>query len=119
MYDLIHHPIIQVMINSALERQVKSIDELLHRLIEEWDRKKLDTTSANSSSSTCAVSFTQINPIRVLYHGYRKMPVTARQPEHDQLYQPNGRSRTPSVRDGPATPKPARREGATYPKGIL
>jgi hypothetical protein len=83
MYDLIHHPLIQVMINSALEKQVKSIDELLHRLIEEWDGKKLDTTNVNSSSSTCAVSFTQTNLIRVLYHRYRKMPVTARQPEHD------------------------------------
>jgi hypothetical protein len=50
------------MINSALERQVKSIDELLCRLIEEWDEKKLDTTSANPSSSTYTVSFTQTNP---------------------------------------------------------
>jgi hypothetical protein len=50
------------MINSALERQAKSIDELLHRLIEERDRKKFDATSANpASSSTCAVSFTQTN----------------------------------------------------------
>jgi hypothetical protein len=54
---------VQNMINSALERQAKSIDELLHRLIEERDGKKLDTTSTNpSSSSTCAVNFTQINP---------------------------------------------------------
>jgi hypothetical protein len=30
-------------------------------LIEEWDRKKYDTTRANPSSSTCAVSFTQTN----------------------------------------------------------
>jgi hypothetical protein len=52
----------QNMINSALERQVKSTDELLRRLIEEWDRKRLDTTSANPSSSTCAVNFTQTNP---------------------------------------------------------
>jgi hypothetical protein len=40
------------MINSALERQAKSIDELLCRLIEEWDGKKLDATSANPSYST-------------------------------------------------------------------
>jgi hypothetical protein len=31
---------VQAMINSALERQAKSIDELLRRLIEERDRKK-------------------------------------------------------------------------------
>jgi hypothetical protein len=30
---------VQNMINSALERQAKSIDELLRRLIEEWDGK--------------------------------------------------------------------------------
>jgi hypothetical protein len=34
------HNDVEVMINSALERQVKSIDELLCRLIEEWDEKK-------------------------------------------------------------------------------
>jgi hypothetical protein len=49
------------MINSALEMQAKSIDELLHRLIEEWDEEKHDTTSANTSS-TCAINFTQTNP---------------------------------------------------------
>jgi hypothetical protein len=53
------------MINTALVRQVKSTDELLCRLIEERDGKKLDATSVNpsssSSSSTCAVSFTQTN----------------------------------------------------------
>jgi hypothetical protein len=53
---------IQVMINSSLERQAKSTDELLRRLIEEWDGKELDATSASPSSSTCAVSFTQTNP---------------------------------------------------------
>jgi hypothetical protein len=53
---------VQNMINSALERQAKSTNELLRRLIEEWDRKKLDTTSVNPSSSTWAVSFTQTNP---------------------------------------------------------
>jgi hypothetical protein len=49
------------MINSALGRQTKSTDELLRRLIEERDGKKLDTTSVNPSS-TCTVNFTQTNP---------------------------------------------------------
>jgi hypothetical protein len=53
---------IQAMINSMLERQAKSTDELLRRLIEERDRKKLDAACANPSSSTCAISFTQTNP---------------------------------------------------------
>jgi hypothetical protein len=53
---------IQVMIDSALERQAKSTDELLRSLIEEQDGKKLDTIKVNPSSSTCAVSFTQTNP---------------------------------------------------------
>jgi hypothetical protein len=35
------HNDIQVMINSAIERQVKSTDELLHRLIKEQDGKNL------------------------------------------------------------------------------
>jgi hypothetical protein len=52
---------VQVMINSALERQAKSIDELLCRLIEERNGKKLDVSSINPSSSTCDVSFTQTN----------------------------------------------------------
>jgi hypothetical protein len=56
------HNDVQVMINSTLERQAKSTDELLCRLIEERDEKKLDATSANPSSSTYTVSFTQINP---------------------------------------------------------
>jgi hypothetical protein len=50
------------MINSMLERLAKSIIELLRRLVEEWDGKKLDTTSVNPSSSICTVSFTQTNP---------------------------------------------------------
>jgi hypothetical protein len=50
------------MINSTLERQAKITDELLRSLIEEQDRKKLDATSANLSSSTSAISFTQTNP---------------------------------------------------------
>jgi hypothetical protein len=55
------HNDIQFMINSALERQTKNTDELLCRLIEERNGKKLDATSVNPSSSTCAVSFTQTN----------------------------------------------------------
>jgi hypothetical protein len=51
---------VQSMINSMLERKAKSINELLRRLIEEWDRKKLDSTGVNPSS--CIVSFTQTNP---------------------------------------------------------
>jgi hypothetical protein len=50
------------MMNSALERQAKSIDEVPRMLIEERDGKKLDATSVNPSSSTCAISFTQTNP---------------------------------------------------------
>jgi hypothetical protein len=53
---------VQSMIYSALERQAKGTNELLHRLIEKRDRKKLDTSSINPSSSSCAVSFTQTNP---------------------------------------------------------
>jgi hypothetical protein len=52
---------IQFMIDSALERQAKSTDELLRRLIEERDGKKLDATIVNLSSSTCTVNFTQTN----------------------------------------------------------
>jgi hypothetical protein len=50
------------MINSALERQAKSADELLHRLIEEWDGKKRSDAIINPSSSTCAANFAQNNP---------------------------------------------------------
>jgi hypothetical protein len=55
---------VQSMTNSTLERQVKSTNELLCRLIEEWEGKKLDNSSVNpsSSSSSCAVSFAQTNP---------------------------------------------------------
>jgi hypothetical protein len=53
---------VQNMINSALERQAKNTDVLLRSLIEEQDGKKLDATSANPSSSTCAISFAQTNP---------------------------------------------------------
>jgi hypothetical protein len=56
------HNGVQVMINSALERQAMSTNELLHRLIEERYGKKLYASSVNPYSSTCAVSFTQTNP---------------------------------------------------------
>jgi hypothetical protein len=56
------HNDIQSMINSTLERQGKSTDEMLPRLIEERDGKKLDTTNVNPSSSTCVVTFTQTSP---------------------------------------------------------
>jgi hypothetical protein len=56
------HNDIQFVIDSVLERQANSTDKLLHRLTEERDKKKPDTTNVNPSSSTCAVSFTQTNP---------------------------------------------------------
>jgi hypothetical protein len=49
---------VQNMINSALERQAKSTDELLRRLIEEWDGKKHSDANINPSSFTYAVNFT-------------------------------------------------------------
>jgi hypothetical protein len=52
---------VQNIINSTLEMQAKNTNGLLRRLIEERDGKKLDTTSANPSSSTCIVNFTQTN----------------------------------------------------------
>jgi hypothetical protein len=52
---------VQSMINYALERQAKSSDQLICRLIEERDRKKLVDSNMNPSSS-CTVNFVQINP---------------------------------------------------------
>jgi hypothetical protein len=49
------------MINSTLERQAKSSDELMRRLIEEWDGKKLANSNVNPSSCSCSVNFTQTN----------------------------------------------------------
>jgi hypothetical protein len=49
------------MIDSTLEGQAKSTDELMHMLIEERNGKKLDATSINPSSSICTVSFIQTN----------------------------------------------------------
>jgi hypothetical protein len=53
---------VQSMINSALERQAKSSNELMCRLIEEWDQKKLVDSNVHASSSSCAVKFAQTNP---------------------------------------------------------
>jgi hypothetical protein len=50
------------MINFALERQAKSSDELVCRLIEERDGKKLSNSNVNTSSSSCTFNFTQSNP---------------------------------------------------------
>jgi hypothetical protein len=49
------------MINCALEIQAKSIDELVRKLIGEWDGKKLIDSNVNPSSS-CAFNFAQTNP---------------------------------------------------------
>jgi hypothetical protein len=54
---------IQSMINSTLERQARSTDELLRRWIEVRDGKNLDPTSVNPSFSSYAISFTQTNPL--------------------------------------------------------
>jgi hypothetical protein len=53
---------VQVMINSALERQAKSSNELMSRMIEERNRKKLVDSSVHASSSSCVVNFAQTNP---------------------------------------------------------
>jgi hypothetical protein len=50
------------MINSTLERQAKSTDELLCRLIEEQDGKNHSDPNVNPSSSSSVVSFAPINP---------------------------------------------------------
>jgi hypothetical protein len=72
---------IQSMINYTLERQAKSNDELLRRLIEEQDGKKFGSTSVNPSSSSCDVSFTQTNPhISVTSVGCTTIPNPSIQP---------------------------------------
>jgi hypothetical protein len=54
---------VQSMINYVLKRQAKSSYELMRRLTEEHDGKKLIDSIANpSSSSSCVVTFTQTNP---------------------------------------------------------
>jgi hypothetical protein len=55
---------VQVMIHSTLERQEKSNNELMCRLIEERDEKKLvdsNVHTSSSSSSSCVVNFAQTN----------------------------------------------------------
>jgi hypothetical protein len=54
--------VVQFMINSTLERQMSSNHELLRRLIEKRDRKKLVDSNVNPFSSYCAVNFAQTNP---------------------------------------------------------
>jgi hypothetical protein len=46
----------------VLEKQAKSSDELMRRLIEKRDGKKLADSNVHPSSSSCAVNFAQINP---------------------------------------------------------
>jgi hypothetical protein len=48
---------VQVMINSALERQAKRRNEMMHRLIEERDGKKFVDPNVHVSSSSCGVNF--------------------------------------------------------------
>jgi hypothetical protein len=48
---------IQSMINSTLDRQAKSTNGLLRRLIEERDGKKPDNIHVNPSSSSYAINF--------------------------------------------------------------
>jgi hypothetical protein len=49
------------MINSTLERQAKSSDELMCRLIEKRDGKKLVDSNVNPSSFSYAINFAQTN----------------------------------------------------------
>jgi hypothetical protein len=52
---------VQVMINSVLERQAKSSNEMMHRLmIEERDEKKFVDPNVHASSY-CGVNFAQTN----------------------------------------------------------
>jgi hypothetical protein len=53
---------VQNMINSALERQAKTTDELLRRLMEERDGTRHYDSNAKPSSSTSTINFAQINP---------------------------------------------------------
>jgi hypothetical protein len=71
---------VKSMSNSAWQREAKSTDELLHRLIEEWDGKKLDSSIVNLSSS-CAANFAQTNPqTSVTSMDDTTMPSTSAQP---------------------------------------
>jgi hypothetical protein len=54
---------VQVLINSTLERQAKSSNEMMHILIEERDGKKfIDPNVLAGASSSCAINFAQTNP---------------------------------------------------------
>jgi hypothetical protein len=53
---------VKSMVDFASKRQAKSTNELLCRLIEGQDGKKLDNPSVNPSSSSCTVTFAQTNP---------------------------------------------------------
>jgi hypothetical protein len=53
---------VQVMINLALKRQVKSSNEMMHGLIEERDGKRLVDSNVHASSSYCTINFAQTNP---------------------------------------------------------
>jgi hypothetical protein len=51
---------IQIMINYVLEKQAKSSNEMIHRLIEErW--KKIIDPNVNASSSSGSVNFVETN----------------------------------------------------------
>jgi hypothetical protein len=52
---------VQVIINSALERQAKSSNEMMCRLIEKRDVKQLVESNVHTSSSSCGVNFAQTN----------------------------------------------------------
>jgi hypothetical protein len=52
---------VKSMVDFASKRQAKSTNELLRRLIEDQDGKKLDNPSINPSSSSCTVTFAQTN----------------------------------------------------------
>jgi hypothetical protein len=54
---------VQVLINSTLERQAKSSNEMMRILIEERDGKKfIDPNVLAGASSSCAINFAQTNP---------------------------------------------------------
>jgi hypothetical protein len=53
---------VQLMINSTLERQAKSNNEMMHRLIEERHDKKFVDPNVHAFPSSCTINFAQINP---------------------------------------------------------
>jgi hypothetical protein len=80
---------VQNMINSILERQVKSTDELLRRLIEEQDGKKHSDAIVNPSSSTCAVNFCSNQSTYKWSIGGRHCNAEPLCPADESLPQPN------------------------------